>query len=64
MTIAHWPRRSKGCPRNSRLVLTYERDNAPAKMRRLVEKIGVVVSCMRPFENQVPLYVELFARCA
>jgi DNA polymerase III delta subunit len=49
-------------PAQLRLVVTYERDNAPAKMRRLVEKIGVVVSCMRPFENQVPLYVELFAR--
>ena len=49
-------------PPQLRLVLTYDRDNAPAKMRRLVEKIGIVVSCMRPFDNQVPLYVELFAR--
>jgi DNA polymerase III subunit delta len=44
------------------LILTYERDNAPAKMRRLAEKAGVVVSCMRPFDNQIPLYIELFAR--
>lgn len=49
-------------PAQVRLVLTYERDNAPAKMRRLAEKAGVVVSCMRPFDNQIPLYAELFAR--
>jgi len=49
-------------PENLRLVFTYDRDNAPAKMRRLAEKAGTVVTCMRPFDNQVPLYTELFAR--
>jgi len=42
--------------------LLYERDNAPAKMRRVVEKSGVVVNCMRPFDNQIGQYVDLFAR--
>jgi DNA polymerase III delta subunit len=44
------------------LALLYERDNAPAKIRRLFEKAGVVVTCMRPFDNQVGQYAELFAR--
>jgi DNA polymerase III subunit delta len=42
--------------------LLYERDNAPAKMRRMVEKAGVVINCPRPFDNQLGQYVDLFAR--
>jgi DNA polymerase III delta subunit len=44
------------------LALLYERDNAPAKVRRLFEKTGVVVTCARPFDNQIGQYAELFAR--
>jgi DNA polymerase III delta subunit len=40
----------------------YERDNAPAKMRRAVEKTGVVVNCPRPYDNQIAQYAEAFAR--
>jgi DNA polymerase III delta subunit len=45
-----------------RLVLSYERDNAPAKVRKVVERAGTLVNCMRPFDNQVGQYAELFAR--
>lgn len=45
-----------------RLAILYEKDNAPAKMRRAAEKSGVVVNCMRPFDNQIGQYAELFAR--
>jgi len=49
-------------PVQVRLVITYERDNAPAKIRRLAEGAGVAVNCMRPFDNQIALYAELFSR--
>lgn len=44
------------------LALLYERDTAPAKMRRTVEKAGIVINCLRPFDNQIGQYVDLFAR--
>ena len=47
-----------------RFALIYERDNAPAKVRRVAERAGVVVNCMRPFDNQIGQYVDLFARNA
>jgi DNA polymerase III delta subunit len=43
------------------LVLIYERDNAPAKVRRAVEKSALMVNCMRPFDNQIDQYVLAFA---
>lgn len=43
-------------------VLIYERDNAPAKIRRVVEKIGTVINCPRPYDNQLGQYVEAFAQ--
>ncbi len=46
----------------TRLAVVYERDNAAAKMRRAVEKTGVVVNCPRPYDNQIAQYVEAFAR--
>lgn len=49
-------------PAQTRLVIIYERDNAPAKIRRLAEGAGTAVNCMRPFDNQITLYAELFAR--
>ena len=45
-----------------RLALVYERDKLPAKMRRAIELSGTLVNCMRPFNNQVGQYAELFAR--
>jgi DNA polymerase III delta subunit len=45
-----------------RLALVYERDKLPAKMRRAVEQSGALVNCMRPFDNQLAQYAELFAR--
>ena len=47
-----------------RLAIVCERDTAPAKLRRATEQHGVVVNCMRPFDNQLSQYVELFARNA
>jgi len=43
------------------LILLYEKDNAPAKVRRAAEKPALMVSCMRPFDNQIEQYVQVFA---
>src|SRR5208282_4724596 len=43
------------------LILLYEKDNAPAKMRRAAEKSALLVNCMRPFDNQIEQYVHAFA---
>jgi DNA polymerase III subunit delta len=45
-----------------RLGLIYDRDTAPAKIRRAGETGGVVINCMRPFDNQIGQYAEVFAR--
>jgi DNA polymerase-3 subunit delta len=45
-----------------KIVMVYERDNAPAKIRRVVEKLGTVINCLRPYDNQIGQYAELFAR--
>lgn len=47
---------------SSRLGLIYDRDTAPAKVRRVGESAGVVINCMRPFDNQIGQYAEVFAR--
>jgi DNA polymerase III delta subunit len=44
------------------LILIYEKDNAPAKVRRAAEKSALLVNCMRPFDNQVEQYVNAFAQ--
>jgi DNA polymerase III delta subunit len=44
------------------LVLLYEKDNAPAKVRRAAEKPALLVNCMRPFDNQIEQYVNAFAQ--
>jgi DNA polymerase III delta subunit len=46
----------------TRLAIVCEKDTAPAKLRRAGEVHGVVINCGRPFDNQLPQYVELFAR--
>jgi len=43
------------------LILLYEKDNAPAKIRRVAEKPALLVNCMRPFDNQIEQYVNAFA---
>lgn len=43
------------------LILLYEKDNAPAKVRRAAEKSALLVNCMRPFDNQIDQYVQVFA---
>jgi DNA polymerase III delta subunit len=42
--------------------IVYERANAPAKIRRVVEKIGIVINCLRPYDDQIGKYVEVFAQ--
>jgi DNA polymerase III delta subunit len=44
------------------LILLYEKDNTPAKIRRAAEKSALLVNCMRPFDNQIEQYVNAFAR--
>ncbi len=44
------------------VAIVYERDNAPAKIRRVVEKLGIVINCLRPYDNQVGQYAEVFAK--
>jgi DNA polymerase III delta subunit len=44
------------------VVMVYERDNAPAKIRRVVEKLGTAINCLRPYDNQVGQYAEVFAK--
>ena len=43
------------------LILLYEKDNAPAKVRRAAEKSALLVECRRPFDNQIEQYVQVFA---
>jgi DNA polymerase III delta subunit len=44
------------------LVIVYDKDAAPAKIRRAAESVGMLVNCMRPFDNQLPMYAQSFAR--
>lgn len=44
------------------LVLVYEKDNVPARIRKAAEASNAMVGCMRPFDNQIPDYVQVFAR--
>ncbi|MFZ1888776.1 MAG: hypothetical protein WAU33_12140 [Candidatus Binataceae bacterium] len=44
------------------LVLVYERDNAPAKIRKAAEKSALFIGCGRPYDNQIPEYADAIAR--
>jgi DNA polymerase III delta subunit len=44
------------------LVVVYDKDAAPAKIRRAAESAGMLVNCLRPFDNQLPQYAQSFAR--
>ncbi len=46
----------------SHLIVLYERDSAPAKVQRQVEKAGLAIVCNKPFESQLPQVANLFAR--
>ncbi|HZO82934.1 MAG TPA: hypothetical protein VFB33_14650 [Candidatus Binataceae bacterium] len=48
----------------SALVVLYDRDSAPARIRRAVERNGLHINCLRPFDNQLAQYAEAFARDA
>jgi DNA polymerase III delta subunit len=44
------------------LIVVYERDTPPAKIRRAVEQGGLAINCSRPYDNQLTQYAEAFAR--
>lgn len=44
------------------LIVVYERDTAPAKIRRAGEQSGLAINCPRPYDNQLLQYAEAFAR--
>jgi DNA polymerase III delta subunit len=44
------------------LAVVYERDNAPAKIRRAAEKSATLVNCLRPFDSQLDQYLQAIAR--
>lgn len=44
------------------LIVIYERDSAPAKIRRAVEQSGLAINCPRPYDNQLTQFVEAVAR--
>lgn len=44
------------------LVIVYDKDAAPAKIRRTAESAGILVNCLRPFDNQLAQYAQSFAR--
>lgn len=46
------------------LVVLYDRDSAPARIRRAVERDGLAINCPRPFDNQLAQFAEAFARAA
>ncbi|MFZ1119136.1 MAG: hypothetical protein WAN81_02810 [Candidatus Binataceae bacterium] len=44
------------------LIVVYERDTAPAKIRRAAEQSGLAINCPRPYDNQLTQFAEAFAR--
>ncbi len=49
-------------PGPNHLVALYDRDAAPAKIRRAAEKSALVIGCARPYDNQIPEYTDALAR--
>ena len=43
------------------LIVIYERDSAPARIRRVVEQGGLAINCPRPYDNQLTQFAEAFA---
>jgi len=46
----------------SYLVMLYDRDVVPVKIRRAIEKSGLSITCSRPFDNQLADCASIFAR--
>ncbi len=44
------------------LIVVYERDTVPAKIRRAAEQGGLAITCPRPYDNQLTQFAEAFAR--
>jgi DNA polymerase III delta subunit len=44
------------------LIVVYERDSAPAKIRRAAEQSGLAINCSRPYDNRLAQFAEAFAR--
>jgi len=44
------------------LIVLYEREAAPAKIRRAVEQGGLAINCPRAYDNQLTQFAEAFAR--
>ena len=44
------------------LIVVYERDTAPAQIRRAAEQSGLAINCPRPYDNQLTQFAEAFAR--
>ncbi len=44
------------------LIVVYERETAPAKIRRAGEQSGLAINCPRPYDNQLAQFAEAFAR--
>jgi DNA polymerase III delta subunit len=44
------------------LIVVYERETAPAKIRRAAEQGGLAINCPRPYDNQLAQFAEAFAR--
>jgi DNA polymerase III delta subunit len=44
------------------LIVVYERDAAPAKIRRTAEQSGLAINCPRPYDNQLTQFADAFAR--
>lgn len=43
------------------LLVIYDRDSPPARIRRAVERDGLLINCLRPFDNQLASLAEVFA---
>ncbi len=46
----------------ARLIVLYERDTAPAPVRRAAERSAVLIICAKPFDSQLGQYATSFAR--
>jgi DNA polymerase III delta subunit len=46
----------------SYLVMLYDRDVVPAKIRRAIERSGLSITCNRPFDNQIADCARVFAK--
>ena len=57
-----WPTALETMRGPGALIVVYERDTPPAKIRRAVEQGGLAINCSRPYDNQLAQFAEAFAR--